>query len=126
MRGTHPSLFQGASVKRRQTVLRCERKGKISQPYVQSTLDIDVSLHRGIPPGRPPDLSLMREILSLDSLLLYFGEVKILEEKFGMGDVKVADNSMRRATHARSPVLFVISQREVKSNIMHTNKVHNN
>ena len=85
--------------------MRCESKGKVSQPYIQSTLDIDVSLHRGIPPGRPLDLSLMRDILSLGSPLLDFGEVKSLEEKFGMGDVKVSDSIMRRATHARSPVL---------------------
>ena len=98
MRGTHPSLFQGASAKGRKTVLHCESKGNISQPYVQSTLDIDVSLHKGIPPGRPPDLSLMRDILSLDSPLLYFGEVKSWEENFGMRDVKVADNSLRRST----------------------------
>ena len=46
MRGTHPSLFQRTSAKRRQTVLRCESKVKVAQPYIQSTLDIDVSLHR--------------------------------------------------------------------------------
>ena len=49
MRGTHPSLFQRANAKRRKNVLCCESKGNISQPYVQSTLDINVSLHRGIP-----------------------------------------------------------------------------
>ena len=48
---------------------------------------------------------MMRDILSLDSPLLDFGEVKILEEDFGMGYVKVAGNSMRRASHARSPAL---------------------
>ena len=83
----------------------CETKGNISQPYVQSTLDIDVSLHGGIPPGRPLDLALMRDIMSLGSPLLYFGEVKSFEEEFGMGDVKVAGSSMRRASHARSPAL---------------------
>ena len=56
MRGTHPSLFQRASENRRQTVLHCESKGKVSQPYEQSTLDIDVSLYGGIPLGRPLDL----------------------------------------------------------------------
>ena len=106
MRDTHPSLFQKANAKkRRQTVLRCEGKGKVAQPYVQSTLDIDVSLHGGIPPGRPLDLELMEDILSLDSLLLDFREVKSSEEKFGMGDVKLADSSMRRASHAISPAL---------------------
>ena len=85
--------------------MHCESKGNVSQPYVQSTFDIDVSLHRGIPLGRPPDLSLMKDILSLDSPLLDFGEVKNLEENFGMGDVKVAGSNMRRASHARSPAL---------------------
>ena len=47
----------------------------------------------------------MEYILSLDSPLWDFGEVKSLEEKFGMMDVKVAGSSMRRALHARSPVL---------------------
>ena len=85
--------------------MHCKGKGKVAQSYVQSTLDIDVSLYGGIPPGRPPDLQLMRDILYLGSPLLDFGEVKSLEEEFGMGDVKIADSSMRRASHARSPVL---------------------
>ena len=72
---------------------------------IQSTSDFDVSLHGGIPPGRPPDLELMRDILSLGSPLLDFGEVKILEEDFGMGDVKVVGNNMRRASCARSPAM---------------------
>ena len=69
---------------------------------MQSTLDIDVSLHGGIPPGRPPNQELMEDILSLDSPLLDFGEVESLEENFGMRDVKVV---VRRASHARSPAL---------------------
>ena len=105
MRGTHPSLFQRASAKRRQSVLHCGSKGKVSQPYVRSTLYIGVSLHGGIPPGRSPDLELIEDILSLDSPLLDFGEVKNLEEKFGMGDDKVEGSSMRRASHARLPAL---------------------
>ena len=44
MRGTHPSLFQRANARKRQTDLRCESKVKVAQPSVQSTLDIDVSL----------------------------------------------------------------------------------
>ena len=79
--------------------------GKLPQPYEQSTLDIDVSLYGGIPLGRPPDLQLLRDIFYLGSPLLDFGEVKSLEEDFGMGDVKVAGNSMRRASHAISPAL---------------------
>ena len=47
----------------------------------------------------------MEDILSLDSPLLDFGEVKGFEEDFGMGDVKLAGTSMRRASHARSPAL---------------------
>ena len=40
-----------------------------------------------------------------DSPLLDFGEVKSLEENFGMRDVKVAGSSMSGASHARSLVL---------------------
>ena len=58
-----------------------------------------------IPPRRPPGLALINYILSLGSPILDFGGVKGLEEKFGMGDVKVAGNSMREASHARSQVL---------------------
>ena len=47
----------------------------------------------------------MEDILSLDSPLLDSGEVKSLEEEFGMGDVKVVGSSMRRVSHARSPTL---------------------
>ena len=85
--------------------MHSESKGKVSQPSEKSTLDIDVSLHGGIPPGRALDLQLMRDILSFGSPLLVFGEVKSLEEEFGMGDVKVVGNSLRRASHDRSPVL---------------------
>ena len=96
MRGPHPSLFQKANARKRQIDLRCKGRGKVSQPHEQSTLGIVVSLHGGIPPRRPPDLELMEDILSLDSPLLDFGEVKILEDKFGMGDVKLAYSSRRR------------------------------
>ena len=85
--------------------MHCKGRGKVSQPHEQSTLDNNVSLHGGIPPGRPPDLELMEDILSLDSPILEFGEVKSLEGDFGMGDVKVAGSSMRRASHARPPAL---------------------
>ena len=51
----------------------------------------------------------MREILSLGSPLLNFGEVKSLEGDFGMGDVKVAGSIMRRASHSRSPVLSLMT-----------------
>ena len=40
-----------------------------------------------------------------DSPLLDFGEVKRLEEKFGMRDVKVVGSSMSGASHSRSPAL---------------------
>ena len=104
MRGTHPSQFHKVKAKRRKAVLRREIKGKVAQPYVQSTVVIDVSLQRGIPPGRPPDISLMRGIMLWDSPLLDFREVNILEEKFGMRDVKVVDNSRRRSSDRKSVV----------------------
>lgn len=58
-----------------------------------------------MPPGRPPDLQLMRDVLSLGSPLLDFGEVKSFEKIFGMGDVKVAGKNLSGASHARSPAL---------------------
>ena len=60
--------------------MRCEGKGRVAQTYVQSTLDIDVSLHGGIPPGRPLDLDLVRGILPYGSPLLGSEEVNTLEE----------------------------------------------
>ena len=80
MRSTHPCLFQRVGAKKRNIDLRYEGKGKVSQPYVQSTLDIDVSLHGGIPPRRPPDPELVRDIFPFGSPLLDSGEVKTLEE----------------------------------------------
>ena len=84
MRSKHPYLFQRDNTKKRQTDLRYEGKGKVSHPYVHYTLDIDVSLHGGIPPGRPPDLELVRDILPLGSPLLDSGVVKTLEESSTM------------------------------------------
>ena len=60
MRSTHPYLFQRAGARRREIGLCCEGKGKVSQPYKQSSLAMDVSLHGGILPRRPPDLELVR------------------------------------------------------------------
>ena len=105
MRITHPYIFQRDGAWRRKTGLRCEGKGKISQPYEWSSLTIDVSLYGGIPPRMPLDRKLVREISPFDLPLLDFGEVKSLEGDFGMGDVKVIGKSMRRASHARSLAL---------------------
>ena len=105
MRSTHPYLFQRASARRRETGLHCEGKGKVSQPYEQSSLAMDVSLHRGIPPGRPPDLELVRGIFPFGSPLLGFGDLNSFEGEFGMGDIKVVGSRMRGASHARSPTL---------------------
>ena len=60
--------------------MRSKSKGKVAHPYVQSTLDIDVSLHGGIPPRRSPDLEVMRGILPFGSPLLDSREVKTLED----------------------------------------------
>ena len=85
--------------------MHCKGKGKVSQPYEQSSLAMDVSLHGGIPPGRPPDLELVREILPIGSPLFDFGEVKSFRGDFSTGDVKVVGSSMKRASHTRSPAL---------------------
>ena len=55
MRSTHPYLFQEVDAQKRKVGLRSEGRGKFFHPYMQSTLDIDVSLHGDISPGRPPD-----------------------------------------------------------------------
>ena len=60
MRSTHPYLFQRVNVNKRQTKFHYEGRDKVVRPYVKYTLDIDVSLHGGIPPGRPPDQEIMR------------------------------------------------------------------
>ena len=62
IRSTHPYLFQKVDAQKRQTDLRSESKEKSVHKYMQSTLDIDVSLHGGIPPRRPPDQELMRDV----------------------------------------------------------------
>ena len=46
-----------------------------------------------------------RPPLLLEHEQLHDGHGSTLEDEFGMGDVKVAGNSMRRASHARSPTL---------------------
>ena len=45
-----------------------------------STSNFDVSLHGGIPPGRPPDLEMVGEIFPIGSPLLDSGGVNTLEE----------------------------------------------
>ena len=41
--------------------MRSENRDKSVHSHIQSTLDIDVSLHGGIPPGRPPDWKMIKE-----------------------------------------------------------------
>ena len=60
----HPYLFWEVSAHKEGTALRSEERENSVHSYIQSTSDFDVSLHGGIPPGRPPDLELMRDILS--------------------------------------------------------------
>ena len=55
MRNTHPYLFQRVDEQKREAILRSEGRDKSVHSYMQSTLDVDVSLHGGISPGRPPD-----------------------------------------------------------------------
>ena len=42
--------------------MRSEGKDKVFNSYMQFTLDIDVSLHGGIPPRRPPDQEMRRHV----------------------------------------------------------------
>ena len=78
MRSTHPYLFQKVDAQKRQTDLCSEGKDKVVHSYMQSTLDIDVSLHGGIPPGRPPDQEMMGDDSHLVAPLIDFGGVKTL------------------------------------------------
>ena len=80
MMSIHPYLFREVSAHKERTALRSEERENSVHSYTQSALDFNVSLHGDIPPGRPPDLELIRDILSLGSPLLDFGEVKSLEE----------------------------------------------
>ena len=80
MRSTHPYLFQRVNAKKRKTDLHCEGRYKVFHPYMQSTLDIDVSLHGGIPPGRPPDQEMMRDASHLVAPLIDSGGVRTLGE----------------------------------------------
>ena len=55
MRSMHPCLFQGVCNHEKGTELCSKERDTSVQPSIQSTSDLDVSLHGGIPPGRPPD-----------------------------------------------------------------------
>ena len=61
MRSTHPYLFQRFDEHKKEIGLCSEGKGNSIHLYIQSTLDVDVSLHRGISPRRPPDQQMMRD-----------------------------------------------------------------
>ena len=68
-----PYLFQKFSAHGKETALHRGERDKSVHSYMQSILDLDVSLYGGIPPGRPPDLEMMRAIISFGSPLLDFG-----------------------------------------------------
>lgn len=72
----HPYLLWRIFAQGRETVYRSEERDKSVLLYIQSTSELDVSLYGGIPPGRPPDLELMRGILSFSSPLLDSEEVE--------------------------------------------------
>ena len=54
MRSMHPCLYQGVPIHEKETELCSKGRDTSVQPSIQSTLDLDVSLHGGIPPRRPP------------------------------------------------------------------------
>ena len=78
MRSTHPYLFQKVDAQKRQNDLRSEGKGRVIHSYMQSTLDIDVSLHGGITPGRPPYQEMMRDASHLVAPFIDPREVRTL------------------------------------------------
>ena len=54
-RSMHPCLFQGVSIHEKETELCSKERDTSVTPFIQSTSDLDASLHGCIPPGRPPD-----------------------------------------------------------------------
>ena len=50
---SHP--FQEVYVQKQEDDLRSERRDNSVHSHLQPALSLDVSLHGGIPPGRPPD-----------------------------------------------------------------------
>ena len=55
MRIIHPSLFQKADAQIRKEDICKEGKDNFFHTHTHPALCLDVSLHGGIPPGRPPD-----------------------------------------------------------------------
>ena len=55
MRRMHPCLFQGVCIHKKETDLCSTGRDTSVHSFIQSTSDFDVSLHGGIPLGRPPD-----------------------------------------------------------------------
>ena len=51
----HPCLFQGVPIHDKETELCSKERDTSVQPFMQSTSDLDVSLHGEISQGRPPD-----------------------------------------------------------------------
>lgn len=80
IRRTHPYLFQEVDAPKRETRLRSEGKDKSVHPYMQSTLDDDVSLNGGISLGSPLDQQMMRDALHLEALLIDFRGVETFGE----------------------------------------------
>lgn len=76
----HPYIFWRVFAQEKETIQCSEESDKSVLLYIQSTLDLDVSLYGGIPPRRPPDLELMRGISLFGSPLLDSREVETLEE----------------------------------------------
>ena len=62
MRRMHPFLFQEVYGHKMDTDLCSEGREKSVHSPIKSTSDFDVSLHGGIPPGRPPDWKTIKDI----------------------------------------------------------------
>ena len=89
----------GVSAKK-EIVFCSEERDKSYHSYIQSNLDFDVSLHGGIPPGRPPNLELVRDFFPFGSPLLGFGGLKTLEES------SIAQRVWDRLKEERGTLLF--------------------
>ena len=58
--------------------MRTDNRDQVVHSHIQSTLDVDVSLHGGIPPGRPPDQEMMRHVSHHDAPFIDPGGVGAL------------------------------------------------
>ena len=71
VRITHPSLFHKIDALKRQEDLCSEDKEKSVHSHIHPALGLNVSLHGGIPPRRPPDWKMNKVFSQHGATLIY-------------------------------------------------------